>query len=387
VPRKKKLSTEVICAELTQLKAETVEIRNIYLDPNNPRLAYPGKRKVPDNEIPKPEVQQYCAQQIKVRYGIKDLTESIENSGFSIVDRIVVRRLKQKNLEGKFVVVEGNRRVLALQTLLEGHRNRSHPLLEEVVKTIVSFEALIYPGTNTMIAWIIQGFRHTLGIKQWDRYPQAQFLAEFATESGKEIKKIPRIFGMNPKKVMHLIRSYYGFEDAKKDPDYGEYLEPKHFGHFDEIIFEKDVIGETWLGWKDKGRCFTNKDNLNLYLSWVLNEEEKPNITISPVTRDALAFLLEPGNEEYFEEFKNGLITVEQCFEQFVKAKVSRFPKEIPSIIREIENTISLIKVLPLPEIQNAKKPEDVGKKNKLVKLLLDLSKIARQQIKNIVGR
>ena len=207
--------------EFVNVKPQRVKLSQIYLDPNNPRLQTPSKQKLSDNRIVEPKIQDSCSGDIK-KEGVKDLVESIRNCGFWTVDRIVLRPLK----DDKFVVIEGNRRITALKTLEESHLKGAITLQEEVYKGIKEFEALIYHGKNPDISWIIQGFRHSPGILSWKDYPRAMFLAKFEKESKKPANEIALIFGMHTPKVTHLIRSYYGFEDAKKDKEYGDELSP-----------------------------------------------------------------------------------------------------------------------------------------------------------------
>jgi len=373
-----------IWAELLNMEPITVKLEQVYLDPNNPRLETPGKERIRDDRITEKGVQESCLQEIR-KQGITDLTESIKTSGFWTVDRIVLRRL-DSNKYVKYVVIEGNRRVAALQTLKESHENGKTTLESEIYKGIVEFEALLYKGKNRDIAWIIQGFRHTPGIKSWERYPKAKFLADFEKESKKTLKEIGSIFGIKPaKEVTHLIRSYYAFEQAKSDEDYGDMLNSNKFGHFDEIILEKDEIKE-WMGWDDKQRKFTKTNNLKKYLSWAIPEDEgaKPKIDISPTTRDVLPKLIRPENKSLLEKFESGKIDLRQCEAELLKEESKREVIDIADIIEKLEEMKRTINTLPVPQLQLAKTEDEKKQKNYLCKLLKELAGIITRQIKNL---
>lgn len=375
MPKRKKSE---IWMELLNMERIKVRLEQLYLDPNNPRFETPGKEKVPENRISEKTVQEHWLQVIH-KEGIQDLTESIRTSGFWTVDRIVLRVLAPN----KYVVVEGNRRTAALKTLLNAHQAGKINLPQTILKSICEFEALLYKGENPDIAWIVQGFRHTPGIKAWERYPKAKFLAEIEKSSSRKPQEIAQIFGITPAKgVTHLIRSYYGFEDAKNDEEYGDILEPNKFGMFDEVIFPKAQIKE-WLGWSDQKRKFTNKENLRKILSWM--GEKK--IDISPTTRDTLQKLVQPEYREIMDRFENGELDIRECKDQITKDETLRATLHLPDVISSLKKIKNMINTLPVPSIQRVKAGEEKAQKQEIIKLLKELSEIISLQIKNLTGR
>lgn len=377
---KKSKGKAEIWRELINVNPHKVKLSQVYLSPNNPRLQTPGKRKVSDERIPELSVQGHCLDQIR-KEGITDLTESIRTSGFWIVDRIVLRPLK----DGKYVVIEGNRRVSALKTLKKAHDEGKITLPSKIHEGIIEFEALIYQGKNPDIAWTIQGFRHTPGIKSWKTYPQSMFLAKFEKESKKSASEIASIFGMRTSKVTHLIRSYYGFEDAKKDEDYGDEFSPDKFGHLSEIIFQKESL-QTWLEWDDKKRKFKNKKNLKKYLSLAIPEEEgeKPRIDISPSTRETFSEIVKPENKKILEKFDEGKINLEGCKEELIEDKRKSEPIELSGILKKLSYTKKVVETLPIPRLQLTKISEEKEQKEKLIKIMEELGKILKMQIENL---
>ena len=366
-----------IWIELSNMECKKVELGQIYLDPNNPRIEIPGKEKLPDSRITEGEIQQKCLEQMKER-GINDLMGSIKTSGFWTIDRVVLRPLDSD----KYVVVEGNRRIVALKTLLESHGKGAITLPNDVVNGIKKFEALIYKGTDTEIAWVIQGFRHTPGIKSWERYPKAKFLADFEGGTKKPPQEIASIFGMRRAEVTHLIRSFHAFEQAKEDEDYGDMLDPDKFGHFDEIILRSSTLKE-WMGWDDKQREFTQIDNLKKYLSWAVPEDgEKPKIDISPATRDVLPKLIH--DKKLLEKFENGELSLRQCGDEIDKKERKIESVNVSDILNNLEEMKSVLNTLPIPRLQLAESTEGKNQKKQLRKILEELAKIVEVQIKNL---
>ena len=372
-----------IWKEFFELEPTIIELKNIYLDPNNPRLEEPSNRKVNDSRIDEKTIQDKYMDKIKTKAfgGITDLTESIKTSGFWTIDRIVLREFKTK----KFVVVEGNRRVAALKTLKTAHDAGEITLPKNIFSGIKKFETLVYRGTNPEIAWIIQGFRHTPGIKAWKKYPLAKFLAEFEKKSKKTLIQVSEIFsGLRRKEISKLIRSYYGFEQAKKDQEYGDLIEPEQFGHFYEIIMEKPAIKE-WVSWNDSKRKFNKPENLKKYLEWATAAPgQKNKIDISITTRDIIAELLSSQNKKLFEKFENAELSLKECEEYLMKEDTKREVLDISESITFMEKAILHLTTLPIAKLQVSKSKEATAQRKLLTKKLHELDKIIRQQIKNL---
>jgi hypothetical protein len=213
------------------------------------------------------------------------------------------------------------------------------------------------------------------------------FFAKFEKESKKPANEIASIFGMKTPEVTHLVRSYYGFEDAKKDKEYGDELSPEKFGHFDNIIFKKDDL-QNWLGWDDTKRNFTHKKNLRQYLKWATSPDEdtgKPRIDISATTRDVLSKIVQPKYNKILEKFEEGKIKdLKEVEKELNEEEERREPIDVPKIIDEFEYAKKLAETLPIPRLQLAKEDEDKTQKEKLLKVMEDLKKILEQQIKNL---
>ena len=98
-------------------------------------------------------------------------------------------------------------------------------------------------------------------------------------------------------KLCILTNSIYKIKDDFR-------LDPEKFGLFDEIIFKKPTL-QTWLGWNDKKRKFTNEKNLKKFLSWTTAIEGKePKLTVSKNTRDLLADLVIQENKKLSDDFE-----------------------------------------------------------------------------------
>ena len=102
------------------LKPTGVNLEDLYLDPNNPRLARENK---PGYDDPKAlfndELQPELEEAVHANYDVADLIGAIEAQGWMPFDAIVV--WEHPKSKGMFIVVEGNTRTVALRDI---HRNR-----------------------------------------------------------------------------------------------------------------------------------------------------------------------------------------------------------------------------------------------------------------------
>lgn len=365
-----------IWEELSNLEPIPVCIDDVYLDPNNPRLEFPMKEKVSEDRITEDEIQRECLERLRV----KDLIDSIMSCGFSTVDRVVLRKVQDE--EAKYLVIEGNRRVAALKRLIDRHRRGRYTLPGGIVEGIVKFDVLLYTGDNPDIAWVIQGFRHTPpGIVSWGKYSTAKFItAQY--KKGKNPKEIASLLGMGTREVSNFIRSYYAFEQAKSDEEFGDTITPDDFGLFEEVILPVPKIRE-WLSWDEKGKSFTSEENLRKLLDW----KSKGKIEISTATRDTLKKLI--SEEKYsdlmgeFEESDKLKITeVKEKIEDKEKEEraervVIRTTADVSESIENLKKISDSLKILPLGEFQ---KTEEI--KKQVLELLKNIIETVESHIK-----
>ena len=93
-----------------------VELDDLYLDPNNPRLGELGPGYFDAERLFNSETQKVLMDQIKSgEHGVKDLIDTILKKGWVPTDSIWV--WEHPKAEGKYLVVEGNRRICTLKTI------------------------------------------------------------------------------------------------------------------------------------------------------------------------------------------------------------------------------------------------------------------------------
>ena len=190
-----------------QLEEATLNIDNIFLDPNNPRFWTERTSKdIRDTRIMRDSVQAAARKNIE-GFGIRELRDSILRNGFLSLDRIVVRPIEQA--PKKYVIVEGNRRFAALTQLREeigdGTVNEDgidQEYLDELYNDTSEIAVLIYRGEDTHdISWLLQGIRHIGGIREWLPAQRARLVVEQIDEHGLKFKSAGQTFGLTAQQV------------------------------------------------------------------------------------------------------------------------------------------------------------------------------------------
>ena len=156
-----------------------MSIDNILLDPNNYRIisSETEYQKVPEERIGELEVQEDTQALMEQRGELDPLIKSILRIGFLPIDRVVVRLWK----DGKYVVVEGNRRIAAIKKILKDYERGRISLREDVLNSIKEIEVLVIDEEKRNIPVLqnlIQGIRHVQGVKGWGPYERAMMIKE-----------------------------------------------------------------------------------------------------------------------------------------------------------------------------------------------------------------
>jgi len=89
-----------------------------------------------------------------------------------------------KFAKGRFVIVEGNRRVVAMRWLkkdMEGGSAIPKKLIRVSIASQLYLSKELKKKTKN-IQHILMGLRHVSGIKQWGGYQRAKLVAEFVDE-------------------------------------------------------------------------------------------------------------------------------------------------------------------------------------------------------------
>jgi len=249
-----------------QLEEIEVAVADIFLDPNNPRFWSEESRRIPivaDIKIPD-EQQQIRAQERLASQGIDELKYSMLRNGFLPLDRIVVRELS--GLSGKYVVIEGNRRLAALKMLREEIQNDlidESGITPEKLRLLLDItnqiRVLLYRGHETGdIAWILQGIRHIGGIKDWQPAQQGKLVADQIDKEGLSLSEAGQRFGLTAQAVGKRYRSYKALDQMRNDDEFQAKADNKYYSLFEEAIRQK-VVKNGWDGAREKSNSLMSQ--------------------------------------------------------------------------------------------------------------------------------
>jgi hypothetical protein len=180
-------------------------LAELLLDWNNPRL--------PSTMQGENHSQDDLARYINRHYDPLSIADSIaRHEYFKSEPLIVVPH------GAKYRVIEGNRRLTALQALAnpelrnvfaednKGWSRLPETRLPETFPVfVVEDESIVAP---------LLGFRHISGIEPWDPHAQARYIARLVTEQGETLDTVAELVGRNSTEVKAMYRDYDILEQA-----------------------------------------------------------------------------------------------------------------------------------------------------------------------------
>ena len=195
------------------LNIQMVPLDQLLLDPENPRLASVGYG----------DSQQELLKALYSEMAIDEIAWSISENGYFAEEPLFVvpaRTILHTAKATEFVVVEGNRR-LAAALLLSKPAMRKAAKAEDLPvatpKRIVELSKLpvvVYPDRKSL--WQFLGFRHINGVKPWDPFSKAHYVAEVHEKYKISLDAIADKIGDRHATVKRLYRGYTVLRQAEK---------------------------------------------------------------------------------------------------------------------------------------------------------------------------
>lgn len=153
-------------------KFEHLDIGLIDFDPNNPRLP----TDIDGNELS--EVMKFMI----TSENLEDLVKSIGLQGYFSGEPLLI--VPNENVVGRYIAVEGNRRLAALKILTGAKPPRKAStfaaILEEVTRVFETVPCMIYERREDVLGYL--GYRHITGIQEWDHLAKARYLKQLYQE-------------------------------------------------------------------------------------------------------------------------------------------------------------------------------------------------------------
>jgi len=366
---------------IDDLYPDTVPIQTMYLDPNNPRFWTEREGTlIADSKVPDDKVQERTNTIMEGNHGVNELKESILRNGFLPLDRIVVRPLD--GVDGSYVVVEGNRRLCALQKLrteideyLINEEGIDDAYLDRLKESTDNLNVLIYKGGDTHdISWLLQGIRHISGIKDWAPAQRARLVANQVNNRGLGFKEVGQAFGLTAHAVGRLYRAYNALCQMKDDEEFGGKAKNNYFSLFEEVIRKRTV--RDWLHWDDNTQSFEHYENLHQFYSWIVPDEdhdEEPRRIDDPKEIKELDYLISGQHWDLMRRIDAHELDIRQASAQAQDAAPDidwrECIKRAAALLSDIP--IEAVESEPVSFIEELEKlQESIGKKRRMAEAL-----------------
>lgn len=218
--------------------------QNLRLDSANPRLV----EFLEENTRPS---QDDLLRVLWEEMAVDELVMSIAQSGFMPYEPLLVTKER-----GELVVIEGNRRLAAVQLLLDVVRRKKVNALDlpKLSPTDArKLERLPVIFTDRKSAWKYLGVKHINGPKKWDSYAKAQYIAHVADDHGVGLEDIASQIGDKHGTVQSLYRALKVIEQAEEAKVFNRINREKRHFSFSHIEtgLRYDNIAK-FVGLKDK---------------------------------------------------------------------------------------------------------------------------------------
>lgn len=315
-----------------------IAIENLHLDPENPRLPEEIQGKS------EPEVLNHLFR----KFDLEEIADPMGKNGYfdeepliaipnDIPAKLVPKPGKPESdayLEfinkktTQFTVVEGNRRlstakILRDSTLRQEFKIRSWPEITEAVRTdLAILPVIVYPTRNEVLPYL--GVRHITGIKKWDSYAKARYIADMI-DDGHTIESIEKQVGDRVQSVRKNAIGYHLLKQAREELDWDISNARNDFSLLILSIGQKNI--KSYLGWTkavpETGKIKTmpldeielgspvddeHLPNLRNLLSWLFGEGSKvlPVIKESRNITDYLQHVVaSPKAVDYLQDTRN----------------------------------------------------------------------------------
>ncbi len=336
------------------LRDQNIPTESLYLDPNNPRFADLQDRvqPVPAERVIESGVQEKALSRIlSEHFDVRQLKELIRSIGFLPVDRLVVTALPQA---GKYLVIEGNRRLGAIRSLMDDFKNGEVDLSPEVLESITKLPVLVIDELESAkkehLARILQGVRHVSGIREWGPYQQAQIVA-MMLDDGKDQTEICEVLGLSKRRINVLRRCYFALEQMSEDDDFGDKAKPVLFSYFDEVL-KLPAIRDERLEWDDEANKFLNEANRKLLYGWIVGGEDEEGVRFPSKFTDQkeirkIGQLF--ANPMLFNRFcDNPALSLDQAMQGVIPTKASIPWRE------HMQNLLNVLSQIPAVDLEDA---------------------------------
>jgi hypothetical protein len=258
--------------EADRKEVQWIELAQLRLDSNNPRLKE-GMENATQGEL---------LTELAREYELQDLGRSIADNGYFSEEPLVAVRDRG---ERTWTVVEGNRRLAALQLLENPNsapkelRNQWQELAQSRQKRVTVVPILEYAQRNEVTPYL--GFRHITGVMQWRPYQKARYISQLVENNKLTFPQIARIIGSRPTTVREHYIAYTLARQARDQMAIDTSFAEQAFGVLRRSLSDPNI--RTFIGLElDKSEKELGKpvprnraDSVKEFFEWAFGSEER----------------------------------------------------------------------------------------------------------------
>ena len=271
-------------------------LRDLHPDPENPRLRHDQRGKMSDDQL---------LEFVAATYEPIVVAESIAGHGYFGSEPLIVTEE-----EGRYIVLEGNRRLTALLGLARPElrarfdRAREWDDLAKRRPIPLNMSIPVLEADDREDADAVIGFRHISGVEQWKPLQRAQYIAYLIDVRGKSFLEVSDTVGEEEDVVRTYYRNESILEKARRlgRDDLADAAEER-FGTFTAALNRtgiRDFVGVRVVGAVQEGQDQLRDDKLGSFAelsSWLYGVDGRDKIIsdtrnlteLAEVLRDATA--------------------------------------------------------------------------------------------------
>lgn len=339
------------------------------LHPNNYRYQdNPDFLYIDETRFHEPGVQTRAYRRLTSEESLVDLKKSFLTNGFIRVERLVVR--PYPHADDKYLVVEGNRRLAALKSIVEDHES-GFDVPEPILRTLQPVPVVVVEGEEDPAFFeSLMGVRHVSGIREWGGYQRAKLVVALRDEHGLASSEVGDRLGMKVQEVNRRYRAFKGLQQMEHDENFGEHAKPSMYPLYHEAV-SLPIVRE-WMGWDEEQARFTKETEREQFYELVTPRElekggrQEARIKIYSQVRELRDILPNP-------EAKRVLLDPNRTFLDAVAvAKRDELSRSWKTQVAEAIDALQAISVIDLQRLSD----EDLGQLQKL-------QEISRQLLDN----
>ncbi len=291
-----------------------IPLAELKLDPENPRLPKSVQGKS----------EQEILEYMLLDASLIELMLAIGTNGFFSGEQLLV----VKDGDGKYKVVEGNRRLSAVKLLSRPdlanvQKIKIEKVLEETSERPQEIPCLVFPAEEGIHNYL--GYRHITGIKEWKLLEKARYLNRLKNEkyNGTNInqasREIAKIIGS---RMDYVRRILVGFDLYKKIEDESFYRirdlndTTFHFNYIADSLNKANITKFVGVDLTiDSPAENINEGNLKTWAHWLFEKNDQNHTRLLGTSGDLTKLNKIIGNEVALDAFANKGVDLERAYE------------------------------------------------------------------------